>query len=109
MRIIRLTAAAVVAAGALVLPATALAALSGHSHGYSLTFSGGRATLKLPSVAKAYTPFQVKCGAKGQEETVIALAPLSASSTLQGPAARPKSHRCIIQRRMHTVATVHLH
>jgi hypothetical protein len=109
MRTIRLTVAAVVAAGALVLPAAALAALSGHSHGYTLTFSHGTAKLTLPSVVKALTSFQIKCGAPGKEETVIALAPMSASSSMQGPASAPKSHRCLSQKRFHTVATVHLH
>jgi hypothetical protein len=48
------------------------------SHRVCAGFRAGLATLKLPSVAKALTPFQVKCGAKGQEETVIALAPMAA-------------------------------
>lgn len=108
MHHLRLTSAVVAAAALLALPATASAALSGRSHGYTLTFRGGTATLKLPSVAKALTPYQIKCGRKGKEESVVALAPLQASSTLQGPAPKPKSHRCIVQKRFHTVATVYL-
>jgi hypothetical protein len=109
MQHLRLVSAAVVAAALLAVPATASAALSGHSHGYTLTFKRGVATLKLPGVVKALTPFQIKCGAKGKEESVIALAPLSASSVTAGPASAPKSHRCIIKKRGRTVATVHLH
>jgi hypothetical protein len=109
MQHLRLTLAAVVAATLLAVPATASAALSGRSHGYTLTFARGVATLKLPFVVKALTPFQIACGAKGPEQTVIALAPLSASAVTAGPARAPKSHRCIIQKRMRTVATVHLH
>jgi hypothetical protein len=109
MRNLRIGAAIGVAVTALALPASALAALSGHSHGYTLTFRGGYAKLTLPSVAKPLTPYQVRCGAPGKEQSVVAMAPMSASATMQGPAEAPKSHRCVIQKRGHKVAVVHLH
>jgi hypothetical protein len=103
------TVMAVLAALLLAAPAVALAGIGGHDNGYTVRFGGGMAKLYLPGPAKRLQPYNIACGRRGHEETVIGLAAFSAGQRLlSGPSTPPRSHRCIVRQGSHTVAKMHL-